>query len=106
MDIDAAWVARRSTVADQVAVEADSVQRLDELMHDWAATFGDRRADVISGACGHGSRGLGGDEATSFLRAMDAGQLIVDDAGYVVPLCVLPKRRPQRYACAARAAMA
>lgn len=96
--IDATWVTYRAATPDPVAVDPSAAARLDELLHGWAAVFAERRDDVISGTFRHGKRGLGDDEATSFLRGVDAGLLAVDEAGYVVPLCVLPKKQPRRYA--------
>ena len=98
MPIDAGWISHRAATPDPVPLNPGAVARLDALLHGWAAVFAERREDVASGAFRHGSRGLGNDEATSFLRGVDGGQLAVDEAGYVVPLCVLPKKRPQRYA--------
>ena len=98
MPIDAGWITRRAAAPDPVALDPGAAARLDKLLRVWAAVFAERREDVTTGAFRHGGRGLGDDEATSFLRGVDAGQLTVDDAGYVVPLCVLPKKRPQRYA--------
>lgn len=44
-----------------------------------------------------GRRGIEHDEASAFLRAMDAQALTVDDAGYVVPVAFRPKPGGGRY---------
>jgi hypothetical protein len=64
----------------------------------WAVGFAARRAVVAGPDLTLGSRGLHPDECASFLRALDAGQLQVDSAGYVLPLAARRKPVGGRYA--------
>lgn len=68
------------------------------LLQSWAIGFATGRADVASPELTVGSRGLHPDESASFLRALDAGQLHVDSAGYVTPVAARPKPVGGRYA--------
>lgn len=80
----------------------DAVERMDALLRAWAVGFRSRRADVTSASLRHGQRGLHADECGTFLLALDTGQLHVDSAGYVTPLCAEPKRGQQPYALCCR----
>lgn len=98
VQIDASWVRARAAESDPVPIDEGAEERFDRLLHGWATNFAALRPDVSSGVFRHGHRGLGADETTAFLRGMDAGQLWVDEAGFVVPNCVRPKQGQTPYA--------
>lgn len=72
--------------------------RLTALLEAWAIGFAIQREDVVGPDLTLGSRGLHPDECASFLRALDAGHLHVDSAGYVTPVAARPKPVGGRYA--------
>jgi hypothetical protein len=102
--VDEAWLAAATAEAvSEGSVEVrDAVERMDALLRAWAVGFRARRTDVTSASLRHGRRGLHADECGTFLLALDAGQLHVDSAGYVTPLCAEPKRGQLPYALCCR----
>lgn len=77
---------------------ADPTGRLEPMLRTWSGEFARRRFNSDEPELRLGSRGLHPDEAAAFLHAVDAGQLEVDDAGYVTPLACRPKPGGGRYA--------
>lgn len=104
LTVDEAWLLTATAEAgSEGPVEMpDAVERMDALLHAWAVGFRSRRADVTSALLRHGQRGLHADECSTFLRALDSGQLHVDSAGYVTPLCAEPKPGQRPYALCCR----
>lgn len=107
--ITADWVREAVDAADDDQVGVDGlprvdspVERMDALLRAWAEGFYVRRPDVKTGALRHGRRGLHPDECAAFLRALDQRSLHVDSAGYVVPLCAVPKPGQRPYALCCR----
>ncbi len=102
--VDEAWLlAAPAEVGSEGPVEVpDAVERMDAVLRAWAVGFRSRRADVTSASLRHGQRGLHADECSTFLHALDTGQLHVDSAGYVTPLCAEPKRGQHPYALCCR----
>jgi hypothetical protein len=96
--VDERWLTQ--VLGEQVASAKDSgpVERLRVLLSGWAQGFAERRVDVLSGAMAEPRRGLLADEASSFLRAIDAGVAAVDEAGFVTLPTVRPKNPTGRYA--------
>lgn len=95
--IDEAWL--RDRVAEAASPQGgEAVERLRELLVGCAEGFCLRRADVVSATVTWPRRGLGADEAGSFLRAVEQGFAVVDEAGYVTLPSVCPKTRAGRYA--------
>lgn len=75
-----------------------SVDRFRALLAGWAEGFAELRTDVLSCSMDEPRRGVLPDEASSFLRAMDAGVAVVDEAGFVTLPTVRPKKPIGRYA--------
>ncbi len=101
--VDEAWLAAATAeAASEGSVEVrDAVERIDALLRAWAVGFR-ARTDVTSASLRHGRRGLHADECGTFLLALDVGQLHVDSAGYVTPLCAEPKPGQKPYALCCR----
>ena len=78
--------------------ETETVTRLEGYLSQWASVFAERRPDVESPGLIWPRRSLVDDEAGSFLRALDAGLVEVDDAGYVTLPTVRQKAQLGRYA--------
>jgi hypothetical protein len=101
--IDEAWLGDRVRESSTSAPAAgDEVAQLRELLLRCAEGFCERRADVVSPGVAWPRRGLGADEARSFLRAVEHGIAAVDDAGYVTLPPVRPKTPTGRYALLSR----
>jgi hypothetical protein len=101
--IDDLWI--RAAVAQTRAARAatgPSVERLRGLLSAWATGFARARADVISGAITWPRRGIEPDESSAFLAAVDAGHVLVDEAGYFSVQCARAKSPAGRYALFSR----
>jgi hypothetical protein len=96
--VDEDWLAGVLSEQMPQSGTAESVERLRVLLSGWAQGFAERRADVLSGTMAEPRRGLHADEASSFLRAIDAGVAVVDDAGFVNLPTVRAKNPTGRYA--------
>ena len=72
--------------------------RLWALLIERAAGFAAAREDVLTANLLPPRRGLGRDESSSFLRAVDEGFAVVDRAGYVTLPMVQQKKPVGRYA--------
>jgi hypothetical protein len=96
--VDEDWLAGVLSEQMPQSGTAESVERLRVLLSGWAQGFAERRADVLSGTMAEPRRGLHADEASSFLRAIDAGVAVVDDAGFVNLPTVRAKNPKGRYA--------
>ena len=73
--------------------------RLQALLGQWAIAFAQGRTDVASPTITWPRRGLLDDESSSFLRALDAGFVTVDPAGYVALPRSAPRRQPAGTHC-------
>ncbi len=96
--VDEDWLAQMLTEQATSTGVPGSVDRFRALLAGWAQGFAELRTDVLSGAMAEPRRGLLPDEASSFLRAMDAGVAVVDQAGFVTLPTVRPKNPAGRYA--------
>lgn len=97
--IDAAWL--RERVRESTAPPAaagDEVDRRRELLLSCATGFPRRRPDVASSQIVCPRRGLGTDEARGFVRAVEHGIAVDDDAGYVTLPTIRPKTPTGRFA--------
>lgn len=101
--VDEGWLAARvSDIESQAWEDTVAVDRLRDCLRRWAHGFAAHRADVVSDQIAWPRRGLHPDEAAAFLRALDAGTVSVNEAGYVTVHCVRPKQPQGRYALLAR----
>ena len=101
-EIDEGWLSALVAQTPEAPVADANVERLGRLLRGWADGFAAQRADVASPRLVWPRRGLGADEAGSFLRAVEAGIAVVDDGGYVTLPAVRPKKPEGRYALLAR----
>ncbi|MCO5999823.1 hypothetical protein [Actinoallomurus rhizosphaericola] len=102
--VDEEWVAARvGEAAALPAAEQDpSIVRLRALLERCAAHFAHLAPGGIPSALRPPRRGLHPDEASAFLRTVDRGLAVVDEAGFVTLTCVRPKTPPGRYALLSR----
>ena len=98
MWVDGAWVTARVAATETEIRETHTVLRLQALLSQWAIAFAQRRTDVASPTITWPRRGLLDDESSSFLRALDAGFVTVDPAGFVALPAVRAKTPAGRYA--------
>ncbi len=83
-NIDEAWLRQRVlSTTDTGRGSKRSVEALRELLLQCASGFAEQRSDVVSAKVRWPRRGLFPDEAASFLRAVETGTAVVDEAGYV-----------------------
>lgn len=91
-----------SDIESQAWEDTVAVDRLRDCLRQWAHGFAAHRADVVSDQIAWPRRGLHPDESAAFLRALDAGTVSVNTAGYATVHCVRPKQPQGRYALLAR----
>jgi hypothetical protein len=96
--IDERWLAARLADGTHSGEGSPQSDALWELLTARAAGFASVRTGVVSATVRRPRRGLRHDEAASFLRAVDAGVAVVDDAGYVTLPGVRQKTPVGRYA--------
>ena len=100
--IDETWLTAAVSASVASPTDTAAVVRLRDCCGTapWSSIA--RRDDVVSPDMVWPRRGLLHDEAASFLRAVDTGIALVDDAGYVTLPTVRPKRPEGRYALLAK----
>lgn len=96
--IDESWLDQRLAAHTSREDPDGAVDRLRSALEAYAERFNEMREDVASATVIWPRRGLLPDEASSFLHALDAGLIDVDDGGYVTPPTVRPKAPAGWYA--------
>ena len=104
--IDHAWLGGQVSRLAEPTTDSAAVRRLWTLLEERAPGFARVKDGVESTEIVRPRRGLHDDEASSFLRAVEAGLRVVDDAGYVTLPTVRPKVPVGRYALFSRSGTA
>lgn len=87
------------TTQPEIGTDADQslVIRLQAFLTEWSKEFAHQKLGTRDVEFRIGRRGLLPDEAQSFLTALENGQIVVDNAGYVSPKFCQPKPGGGRY---------
>src|SRR4051812_19329054 len=96
------WLRERVAMTPSPVMNSPAVGAMWELLHDRAPGFARVKDGVETTEIVLPRRGLLHDEASSFLRAVETGIAVVDEAGYVTLPTVMPKSPPGRYALFSR----
>lgn len=104
--IDRDWLTQQLAQLPEPVSESIAVRQLWEMLEDRAPGFARVKAGVESTDIVYPTRRLLDDEASSFLRALEAGLAVVDEAGFVTLPTVRPKSPPGRYALFSRSGTA
>ena len=104
--VDLEWLHARVAGTAPSVTDSDAVREMWALLRDRAPGFERVKDGVESAEIVTPRRGLHHDEAASFLRAVSAGLVVVDEAGYFTLPTVMPKTPVGRYALFSRSGTA